>query len=68
MARKKERIDQYFLDFLDIRSNKIDNSEKQVLLNDLLHRAMIQMTNEKLDKIDFYVFSRMVQQDLSSLD
>ncbi len=68
MARKKERIDQYFLDFLDIRSNKINNSEKQVLLNDLLHRAMIQMTNEKLDKIDFYVFSRMVQQDLSSLD
>lgn len=67
MSKKKERIDQYFLEFLEIRSDSIDNAKKTSLLDNLLQRALIQMTNEKLDKLDFYIFSRMVQQELSSL-
>ena len=66
-SKKKERIDLYFLEFLDIRSNVVDDTEKTSLLNELLQRALLQMTSEKLDKFDFYIFSRMVQQELSLL-
>ena len=65
--RKKERIDLYFLDFLDIRSSKVSKVEKAVLLDDLLQRALVQMTSEKLDKADFHIFSRLLQQELSNL-
>lgn len=65
--KKKERIDLYFLEFLEIKSRQIDKSEMIVILEDLLHRAMIQMTSEKMDKTDFHIFSRLVQQELSNL-
>lgn len=65
--KKKERIDLYFLEYLDIKSRKIDKSEMMGILDDLLHRAMIQMTSEKMDKTDFHIFSRLVQQELFNL-
>lgn len=66
-SQKKERIDQYFLDFLEIRSDSTEDAEKATRLGKLLKRALIQMTNEKLDKTDFYIFSRIVQQEIYSL-
>ena len=57
---KKDRIDEYFLEFLDIRS-KTDAPPKEHIrkLNDLFQRALLQMTNEKMDKGDFHIFSRL---------
>lgn len=66
--KRKERIDLYFLEFQEIRSNKkVDKLERVELLDDLLHRALVQMTSEKLDITDFHIFSRLVQQELSNL-
>ena len=67
MKQKKERIDLYFLDFLDVRSQKIPNSEKAEKLDELLQRALVQMTNERLDKGDFHIFSRLLQQELANI-
>lgn len=65
-SKKKERIDNYFLEYLDIRNEKSDVLEKKEMLESLLQKALIQMTSEKLDKLDFYIFSRMVQQELAT--
>lgn len=65
---KKERIDVYFLEFLDIRSNKeLTKDDRTRKLDDLFQRAVIQLTNEKLDKGDFHILSRLIQQDLTML-
>lgn len=65
---KKERIDIYFLSYLEIRSQtELSTEEKKLRFNDLLQRAVVQLTNEKLDKDDFHVFSRLVQQELMLL-
>jgi hypothetical protein len=65
---KKERIDIYFLNYSEIRSQKkLSNEEKVVELNDLLQQALVQLTNEKLDISDFHIFSRLVQQEISYL-
>ena len=62
---RKERIDMYFLNYLEIRSNdQLSNHEKIAKLSDLMQRALIQLTNEKLDKNDFHIFSRLIQQEL----
>lgn len=62
---KKERIDVYFLRYLEIRSEKkFSNQEKVEKLSELLQRALVQLTNEKLDKNDFHIFSRLIQQEL----
>lgn len=65
--RKKERIDHYFLEFLDIRSGNVTNAEKIKLMDDLFQLALVQMTTEKLDIADFHIFSRLLQQELSNL-
>ena len=65
--QKKERIDLYFLDFLDIRTKSISEEEKRTQLDSLLQKALVQMTAEKLDKGDFHIFSRLIQQELSNL-
>ncbi len=65
---KKDRIDQYFLEFLDIRSKPDMPVKEQVQkINDLFQRALLQMTNEKMDKGDFHIFSRLLQQELTNL-
>jgi len=65
---KKDRIDAYFLEFLDIRSQAAVPADKQIqMLNDLFHRALLQMTSEKMDKGDFNIFSRLIQQELTNL-
>jgi hypothetical protein len=65
---QKERIDVYFLEFLEIRSNKTVALEERVKkLDELFQRAVIQMTNEKLDKGDFHILSRLIQQDLTMM-
>jgi len=65
---KKERIDLYFLEYSDIRYQiKLPLSEKIDKLDGLLQRALVQMTDEKLDKGDFDIFSRLVQQEIAIL-
>lgn len=62
---KKERIDVYFLRYLEIRSEtKFTTQEKTEKLSELLQRALVQLTNEKLDINDFHIFSRLIQQEL----
>jgi hypothetical protein len=62
---KKERIDTYFLNYLEIRSeDKYSDEEKIEKLSELLQKALVQLTNEKLDKNDFHIFSRLIQQEL----
>lgn len=65
--RKKERIDLYFLEFLEIRSKDISHAEKINLMDGLFQRALVQMTSEKLEVTDFHIFSRLLQQELSNL-
>jgi hypothetical protein len=65
---KKDRIDEYFLEFLAIRSKRDLSPHDQVhKLNDLFQSALLQMTNEKMDKGDFHIFSRLIQQELTIL-
>lgn len=65
---KKDRIDLYFLEFLDIRANSnLPIQEQTQKLNDLFQRALLQMTNEKMEKGDFHIFSRLLQQELTNL-
>jgi len=63
---KKERIDLYFLEFANIRSSNrnLKKDEKVTRLDELLQRALVQMTDEKLDKGDFDIFSRLLQQEI----
>lgn len=64
--RKKDRIQQYFIDFLSIReSEHLGSAEKSRRLNSLLHKMLKQMTENKLDKNDFHIFSRLIQQELT---
>jgi len=66
--RKKEQVDLYFLDFLEIRSDKNMSVEQKVKKMDgLFQRAVEQMTNEKLEKSDFHILSRLIQQELTML-
>lgn len=65
---KKEQLDRYFLDFMDIRSKHPSDREQQVEeLDALFQRAVKQMTNEKLEKADFHILSRLIQQEIANL-
>jgi hypothetical protein len=65
---KKERIDKYFLEFLEIRSDKsIARDVRVKKLDELFQHAVVQLTNEKLEKSDFHILSRLIQQDLTML-
>jgi TRAP-type uncharacterized transport system substrate-binding protein len=67
-SRRKERIDKYFLEFLEIRSDKSIAQDARVKkLDDLFQRAVVQMTHEKLEKADFHILSRLIQQDLTMM-
>ena len=62
---RKERIDVYFMNYLEIRSDdKLSNRQKTEKLSKLMQRALVQLTNEKLEKNDFHIFSRLIQQEL----
>ena len=66
--RRKEQVDRYLLDFLEIRSAKelaVDQKVKR--LDGLFQRAVEQMTDEKLDKSDFHILSRLIQQELTMM-
>jgi hypothetical protein len=64
--RKKDRIDNYFLDFLEIRSDRgLSQEDKVSKLDGLFQRAVEQMTSEKLEKSDFHILSRLIQQELT---
>ncbi len=68
IRRRKERIDFYFLEFLEIKSNEnISVKELSSRLDQLHSKALYQMTEEKLDKGDFHIFSRLVQQELNNV-
>ncbi|MDW5290699.1 TAXI family TRAP transporter solute-binding subunit [Formosa sp. PL04] len=63
---RKERIDLYFIEYIRIRSEKNTDDITKKNLDDLHQRALIQMTKEKLDKDDFNIFSRLIQQELNN--
>jgi TRAP-type uncharacterized transport system substrate-binding protein len=64
--RKKAQLDQYFIDFLEIRMNKELGSDQKVKkLDDLFMKAVENMTNQKLEKADFNILSKLIQQELS---
>lgn len=66
--RKKEQVDKYLLDFLDIRSDKeLEADQKIKRLDNLFQRAVEQMTSEKLDKSDFHILSRLIQQEMTMM-
>ena len=66
--RRKERVDLYFLEFSDIRAQQgLSPNDKWSRLDALLQRALVQMTNEKLEKSDFHILSRLVQQEMTNL-
>lgn len=66
--RKKEQLDRYFLDFMDIRSKFANEPEPQIAeLDTLFQRAVLQMTNEKIEKADFHILSRLIQQEIANL-
>jgi TRAP-type uncharacterized transport system substrate-binding protein len=66
--RKKEQLDRYFLDFMDIRSKNATDKEAQLTkLDALFHLAVSQMTNEKLEKSDFHILSRLIQQEIANI-
>lgn len=67
MRRRKERIDLYFVEFAEIRAQELTKAEKQTRLDMLLQRALSQMTAEKLEKGDFHILARLVQQEMSNL-
>lgn len=68
IKRKKEQIDQYFLQFVDIRSNQGADKEETInKLTGLLQRAIVQVTNGKLEIMDFHIFSMLVQQEIAIL-
>jgi hypothetical protein len=61
-------VDKYFLEFLEIRSAKELPVEQTVKkLDGLFQRAVEQITNEKLEKSDFHILSRPIQQKLTML-
>jgi TRAP-type uncharacterized transport system substrate-binding protein len=62
---RKDKIDEYFLEFLEIRSKHLSVEESVSRLDDLFQRAVVQMTNEKMEKDDFHIFSRLVQQEVT---
>lgn len=68
LQKRKERIDQYFVQFVEIRGNhnvrREDTIEK---LTELLQHAIVQVTNEKLEIMDFHIFSMLVQQEIAIL-
>lgn len=66
--RKKEQVDKYFIDFLEIRSDKAMPLDQKVKkLDGLFQRAVEQMTHERLEKSDFHILSRLIQQELTML-
>jgi NMT1-like family len=66
--RRKEQVDKYFLDFLEIRTDKAMPLDQKVKrLDGLFQRAVEQMTHEKLEKSDFHILSRLIQQELTML-
>jgi hypothetical protein len=65
---KKDRIDEYFLEFMSIRSKRDLSPHDQIeMLNELFQNALVQMTKERMDKNDFHIFARLIQQELTIL-
>lgn len=65
---QKEHVDKYFLEFLEIRSHKDFTRDERVRkLDDIFERAVVQLTKEKLDRSDFHILSRLLQQELTML-
>ncbi|MEL7003674.1 MAG: hypothetical protein AAFN93_13205 [Bacteroidota bacterium] len=68
LRKRKDQVDMYFIEFLNIRESSNENNRAIVERYDaLLHKVLIQMTNEKLDKNDFHILSRLIQQELTNL-
>ncbi|MEM1405486.1 MAG: hypothetical protein AAGG59_01830 [Bacteroidota bacterium] len=66
--RKKDQVDTYFIEFLTIKENHFeDRTKSEEQYDALFHKVLIQMTDEKLDKTDFHILSRLIQQELTNL-
>jgi len=68
LQKRKENIDKYFTDFVEIRGNRAaSRAETLEKLTSLLQRAIVQVTTEKLAIMDFHIFSMLVQQEITIL-
>jgi len=63
--RKKERLDNYFNLYLELKEEKPDDYSDR--LYELLNRSIKQMEAKNLDKHDFDIFARLIYAELSSL-
>jgi hypothetical protein len=69
LQKRKDHLDTYFLEYLQIRKySSKDSAVQKRKLTELHHKAIVQMTKEKLDKEDFDILSQMIQQELAILD
>jgi TRAP-type uncharacterized transport system substrate-binding protein len=67
-SRQKIRLQQYFIKFLAIRENaEMSSEERSKNLNALLQETLRQVTQNKLDKNDFHIFSSLVHQEFTML-
>ena len=67
-ARQKVRLRQYFSSFLKINEGRHVTEEERVRqLNALLRETLTRVTDGKLDKNDFHIFSHLIHQELALL-
>lgn len=65
-ARQKVRLQHYFAEYLAISENPEISSEERIKqLNALLRETLTHVTESKLDKDDFHIFSHLIHQELA---
>ncbi len=66
--RKKDQLDIYFLEFLAIKdSNSLDQREIEEMYDRLFHKLLTKMTDERIEKGDFHILARLIQQEFANL-
>lgn len=65
LKERKEQLDRYFHEFLTIKENTtLDQREHNVAYNNLFKVLLGKMTEEKLNKDDFNILARLIQQEM----
>jgi TRAP-type uncharacterized transport system substrate-binding protein len=64
--RKKEQVDQYFIEFLAIKEDlEMDKATRLEKYDKLLHKLIQKMTEEKLQMSDFHILAILIQTELT---
>ena len=65
--KKKDRIDHYFIEFVSIKTNPaLTHQQQHDELQKTHFKALHQLTQKKLDKGDFHIFSRLLQAEVDT--